>query len=91
MRYLPSLGVGNTQLIKGKKRRGFLNHSQKKKKKNRNPNLRLNTVTHREEEIGNGRSKGSQPVRDRDAKRLGPRSLGAGTKRPERLRLKDIL
>ena len=32
MRYLPSLGVGNTQLIKGKKRRGFLNHSQKKKK-----------------------------------------------------------
>ena len=28
MRYLPSLGVGNTQLIKGKKRRGFLNHSK---------------------------------------------------------------
>ena len=36
MRYLPSLGVGNTQLIKGKKRRGFLNHSQKKKKKKKN-------------------------------------------------------
>ena len=40
MRYLPSLGVGNTQLIKGKKRRGFLNHSKKKREK---PNLRLNT------------------------------------------------
>ena len=35
MRYLRSLGVGNTQLIKGKKRRGFLNSNpfQKKKKK----------------------------------------------------------
>ena len=42
MRYLPSLGVGNTQLIKGKKRRGFLNHSKKKKKKREKPNLRLN-------------------------------------------------
>ena len=55
MRYLPSLGVGNIQLIKGKKkkRRGFLNHSKKKKKKKkeeeRKPNLRLNTVTQRRE------------------------------------------
>ena len=51
MRYLPSLGVQNIQLIKGKKRRkGFLNHSKKKKKKKkkeRKPNLRLNTVTQR--------------------------------------------
>ena len=97
MRYLPSLGVGNTQLIKGKKRRGFLNHSQKKKKqkkkqkKKKTLNLLLNTVTHREEEIGSSKSKGSQPVRDRDAERLGPGSMGARTERPERLRLKDIL
>ena len=102
MRYLPSLRVGNTQLIKGKKRRGFLNHSQKKKKnktkqkknkrkKKKTLNLLLNTVTHREEEIGSSRSKGSQPFRDRDAERLGPGSMGARTERPERLRLKDIL
>ena len=46
---------------------------------------------HREVEIGSGRSKASQPIRDRNAERLGPWSLGARTERPERLRLKDIL
>ena len=35
MRYLRSLGVGNIQLIKGKKKKGFLNSNpfQKKKEK----------------------------------------------------------
>ena len=52
MRYLPILGIGNTQLIKGKKKRGLLNSNpfqKKKEKKKRKPNLRLNTVTQRRE------------------------------------------
>ena len=43
MRYLPSLGVGNTQLIKGKKKKGISKPFPKKKKKKEKPNLRLNT------------------------------------------------
>ena len=55
MRYLPSLGVVNTQLIKGKKKKGISKPFQKNKKKtkknktkqNKNkkgkPNLWLNT------------------------------------------------
>ena len=56
MRYLPSLGVGNTQLIKGGKKGGLLisnpfpkkkKKKKERKKKKRKPNLRLNTVTQR--------------------------------------------
>ena len=36
MRYLPSLGVGNTQLIKGKKKKGISKPFQKKNKKKKN-------------------------------------------------------
>ena len=90
MRYLPSLGVGNIQLIKGKKKeKGISKPFQKKKMKE---NLTYGwTQLHREEEISSSISKGSQPVRDKDAEWLGPGSLGVGTERPERLRLKDIL
>ena len=94
MRYLPSLGVGNIQLIKGKKKeKGISKPFQKKKrKKKKKENLTYGwTQLHREEEISSDRSKGSQPVRDKDAEWLGPGSLGVGTERPERLRLKDIL
>ena len=91
MRYLPSLGVGNIQLIKGKKKeKGISKPFQKKKKKKENLTYSW-TQLHREEEISSGKSKGSQPVRDKDAEWLGPGSLGVGTERPERLRLKDII